>query len=416
MFRKALGAFAKRLHSTARLRLIVTLKVSAVQFLVSAGEASGDLYASGVVSHLRGMLPGTSFYGCAGPRLQALGVNPVVDASRLAVVGLAEVVLHLPRIYGEYRRLLQAAEQNRPDAALLTDSPDFHLRVARRLKALGVPVFYLVAPQVWAWRESRVKSLPKLVDRLFCLFPFEERWFRERGVDASYIGHPLATVVRRSTTREQFLERNALPADRHLVVLLPGSRVGEAIRHLPILFGAVRELRRKFPLSVLLATPKGFGSGQVLAKFREPIQSLSIKVLEDQTWDCIGHSDLALAASGTVTVEAAILGTPMVTFYKVSPISWYAARHLVKVPFLSMVNLIAEQQIVPELIQNAMTPEAIAAEATSLLADGNKADRMRAGLASVRAALTVNGDPFERAAASICASMQPAQRPVSVDA
>jgi lipid-A-disaccharide synthase len=362
------------------------------------------------------MLPGTSFYGCAGPRLQALGVNPIVDASRLAVVGLAEVVLHLPRIYGEYRRLLQSAEQNRPAAALLTDSPDFHLRVARRLKALDVPVFYLVAPQLWAWRPGRVKSLPKLVDKLFCLFPFEERWFRERGVDAVYIGHPLTSVVRRSTPREEFLDRNALPANRRLVVLLPGSRIGEVHRHLPTLFGAVRELGRKFPLSVLLATPKGFGSAQVLAKFREPIQSLSIKVLEDQTWDCIGHSDVALAASGTVTVEAAILGTPMVTFYKVSPISWYAARHLVKVPFLSMVNLIAEQQVVPELIQNAMTPGAIAAEAATLLADESKADRMRAGLASVRAALTVDSDPFERAAASICASIRPVKSTVAVDA
>jgi lipid-A-disaccharide synthase len=374
-----------------------------VQFLVSAGEASGDLYASGVVRHLRTMLPGTNFYGCAGPRLQALGVTPVVDASKLAVVGLAEVVLHLPRIYGEYRRLLQSVEQNRPDAALLTDSPDFHLRVARHLKRLGVPVFYLVAPQVWAWRQGRVKVIRKLVDKLFCLFPFEERWFRERGVDATYIGHPLAAVVRRSTSRSEFFDRNGLPRDNRTIVLLPGSRVGEATRHLPVLFDAIKDLRRKFPLSVLLATPKGFGSGELLTRFREPIESLSIKVLEDQTWDCIGHSDLALAASGTVTVEAAILGTPMVTFYKVAPLSWYAARHLVKVPFLSMVNLIAERQLVPELIQQDMMPARIVAEAASLLSNDAKADEMRAGLALVRAALTLPGDPFERAAAAICA-------------
>jgi lipid-A-disaccharide synthase len=388
---------------------VVTLVVSAVQFLVSAGEASGDLYASGVVNYLRQMLPGTSFYGCAGPRLQSEGVNPVVDASRLAVVGLAEVVRHLPRIYGEYQKLLRAASRNRPDAALLTDSPDFHLRVARRLKDMGVPVFYLVAPQVWAWRQGRVRTLRKLVDKLFCLFPFEERWFRERGVDALYIGHPLASVVRKSTTRSEFLDRNGLAAGQRTIVLLPGSRIGEAARHLPILFGAVRELRRKLPLSVLWATPKGFGASELLEKFREPIQSLSIKVLEDQTWDCIGHSDLALAASGTVTVEAAILGTPMVTFYKVSPLSWYGARHLVKVPFLSMVNLIADRQVVPELIQNAMTPESIATEAASLLSNERKASDMRTGLASVRAALTGSGDPFETAASAILASIHPAR-------
>lgn len=376
-----------------------------MQFLVSAGEASGDLYASGVVSHLRGLLPGTEFYGCAGPKLQAAGVKPVVDASALAVVGLAEVVSHLPRIYGEYRRLIHFAVENRPEAALLTDSPDFNLRVARQLKKKGVPVFYLVAPQVWAWRQGRVRAIRELVDKLFCLFPFEEKWFRERGVDATYIGHPLAKVVRRTMSRSEFLERNGLRGDQRMVVLLPGSRVGEATRHLPTLFETVRELRRKFPVAALLATPKGFGGRQVLERFREPIESLAIKVLEDQTWDCIGHSDVALAASGTVTVEAAILGTPMVTFYRVSPLSWYGARHLVKVPFLSMVNLIAGRLVVPELIQNEMTPERIAAEAVTLLTDEGRVQAMRAGLRSVREALELEGDPFLRAATSICSSL-----------
>ncbi len=388
--------------------MTVTLKALTVRVLVSAGEASGDLYASGVVAHLRSRWPDVQLFGCAGPRLQALGVEPVVDAGSLAVVGLAEVVAHLPRIYGEYRKLVRAVKENPPDAAILTDSPDFHLRLARHLKRLRIPVFYLVAPQVWAWRQGRVRSISKLVDKLFCLFPFEERWFRDRGVDATYIGHPLAFCVKAGSSRSDFLARHDLPAGRKTVVLLPGSRSGEASRHLPVLFETVRLLQQRMPISFLLATPKGFGSRHVLARFREPIASLAIKVIEDETWDCIAHSDLALAASGTVTVECAILGTPMVTFYKVTPMSWYAGRHLVKVPFLSMVNLIAERRIVPELIQNEMTPEALEAAAFELLSSEAKAEMMRDELAGVRRMLTSEGDPLERAAEMIACSSRTA--------
>lgn len=375
-----------------------------MQFLVSAGEASGDLYAAGVVRHLTGMLPGARFYGCAGPRLQALGVEPVIDASRLSVVGLAEVVSHLPRIYRDYRKLIAFARRNRPDAALLTDSPDFHLRLARHLKRLGVPVYYLVAPQVWAWRQGRVKTIRERVDKLFCLFPFEEEWFRQRGVDATYIGHPLAAIARRRLSREQFFETYGLPSNTPVLVLLPGSRAGEARRHLPDLFDAVAILRARFRLSVILATPEGFEAWGVLQHFRERVSALSIQVIENQTWDSIGHADLALAASGTVTIEAAVLGTPMVTFYKVNPLSWWAGRRLVKVPFLSMVNLIGGRQIVPELIQHDMTPAKIAAAAEQLLPGTAHAERMRGELAAVRAALSSQGDPFLHAASLIAES------------
>ena len=362
------------------------------------------MYAAGVVRHLTGMLPGARFYGCAGPGLQALGVEPVVDSSRLSVVGLAEVVSHLPRIYFEYRKLIDFARRNRPDAALLTDSPDFNLRVARQLKRLGIPVYYLVAPQVWAWRQGRVKTIRKLVDKLFCLFPFEQEWFRARGVDASYIGHPLAAVARPRYSRERFLEIHHLSRENPIVVLLPGSRAGEARRHLPVLLDAISILRGRFPLSVILATPEGFQARGIFAEFRERVSAQSIQIIENQTWDCISHADLALAASGTVTIEAAVLGTPMVTFYKVNPLSWWAGRRLVKAPFLSMVNLIAGRRIVPELIQHDMTPGKIAAAAEELLSGTAEADRMRADLASVRAALTPLNDPFRQVATVIAES------------
>lgn len=377
-----------------------------MQLLVSAGEASGDLYAAGVVTSLARRLPNLGFYGCAGPRLQAAGVKPVINAASLSVVGLAEVVGHLPRIYGEYRRLSRYAAEHPPAGALLTDSPDFHLRLARQMKDRGVPVYYLVAPQVWAWRQGRVKAIRELVDKLFCLFPFEEEWFRTRGVDATYIGHPLAYLAKVRSSRFEFLERYSLPAGRRMLVLLPGSRTGEAARHLPTLIDAVRELQKRFALTVILATPDGFSRAAALERFREPIAALSIKVIENDTWDCIGHADLALAASGTVTVEAAVLGTPMVTFYRVNSLSWMAGRRLVKVPFLSMVNLIAERQIVPELIQHDMTAPNIVAAAEQLLTDPGKTDRMRADLARVRALLTLEGNPLERAGEIIGSSLQ----------
>ena len=364
------------------------------------------MYAAGLLSRLRDRFPSAEFYGCAGPRLQALGVETVVDSSKLAVVGLAEVVGHLPRIYREYRKLLRHIRANPPRFAVLTDSPDFHLRLARHLKRMKVPVFYLVAPQVWAWRPGRVKTIRKRVDTLFCLFPFEEAWFRARGVHASYIGHPLAKTVRVTLSKQEFFQKHSLALDAQTVVLLPGSRSGEVRRHLPILLETIAILRLNFRLNVLLAVPPGFTHRANLGIFREPFRDLSIQVIEGETWDCIGHSDVALAASGTVTVETAILGTPMVTFYKVTPLTWWAGRRLVKVPFLSMVNLIADHQIVPELIQDDMTPGGIAGQAAVLLRDPHTVKRMRSDLAEVRSALTCEGDPFERAASEIVKLLQ----------
>jgi lipid-A-disaccharide synthase len=373
-----------------------------VRVLISAGEASGDMYAARLAAALRAHWPQVDFFGAAGPRLREQGVEMVVDSASLAVVGLAEVVSHLPRIYREYRKLIRAARADPPDLAILTDSPDFHLRLARRLKRMGVPVFYLVAPQVWAWRQGRVRAIRERVDKLFCLFPFEESWFRERGVDATYIGHPLASAVRPTRSREEFFAAHKLDPAAQTVVLLPGSRAGEARRHLPALLGAVEILRRQFPqLQVVLATPKTLQPRVTFASFWERFSALSIQVIEGEAWDCLAYASLALAASGTVTVEAAVLGTPMVTFYKVTPLSWWAGRRLVKVPYLSMVNLIAGRMLAPELMQDDMTAESIAAAATPLLKDLAAADAMRQGLAEVRRAITREGDPFERAAGLI---------------
>jgi lipid-A-disaccharide synthase len=369
------------------------------KILVSAGEASGDLYASLVVEELRRIYPDAEFFGCTGPRLRKAGVRTLVDAASLAVVGLLEVVAHIPRIYGEYRKLLAEADRQKPDLAILTDSPDFHLRVARRLAGRGIPVVYLVAPQVWAWRKGRIRTIRRYIQRLLCIFPFEEQFFAQERVNASYIGHPLAGIVRPSLTRDEFFRKHRLASGRPLVSVLPGSRRGEAARHLPALLDAAERLYREKALNLVLPASTTTG----VEFFRERMGRSPIKVIEGESWDAMAHADLALAASGTVTVEAALLGTPMVTFYKVTRPSWVAGKLLVKVPFYSMVNLIAGRALVPELMQEQMTGERLAAEAQRLLSDEGARREMQAGLAEIRSRLAdaAGVEPARRAAAIV---------------
>ncbi|MGB7762020.1 MAG: lipid-A-disaccharide synthase, partial [Bryobacteraceae bacterium] len=350
------------------------------KILVSAGEASGDLYASLVIAELRRAPGGMDCFGCTGPRLRAEGVRTVVDAADLAVVGVLEVVGHLPRIWREYRKLVAAARAEKPDLAILTDSPDFHLPVARRLAAQGIPVVYLVAPQAWAWRKGRVKTLRRAVTRLLCIFPFEEEFFRAAGVKTTYIGHPLAGLVKPSLSRDEFFRKHGFDPARPLISVLPGSRRGEAARHLPALVEAVRILSREEALSFVLPASVTTGAGFFLSR----VGDAPLRVIEGESWDAMAHSTLALAASGTVTVEAALLGVPMVTFYKVTTPSWLLGKLLVKVPYYSMVNLIAGRRVVPELMQGRMTGARIAQEALRLLREPDRRERMLAGLAEVR--------------------------------
>lgn len=372
-----------------------------LKILVSAGESSGDLYASGLVEALRERLPAAAFFGCAGPRMQQLGVRPVVDASSLSVVGLFEVFTHIPRIYKEFRKLCDAAERERPQLAILTDSPDFNLRVARRLKRLGIPVVYLVAPQVWAWRKGRLPSMRKLIDRLLCIFPFEEEFFRRNGIQADYIGHPLTRLVKASMSRAEFFQKHNLTEGRPLIGVLPGSRPGEIARHLAPLRDAVARIGANRPADFVLGTPLGFEAKFGRRIFERPLAESPIQIVEGETWDLAASSDVLLAASGTVTVEAALLGAPMVTFYRVSGWSWTFGRHLVDVPHLSMVNLIAENAVVPELMQNEMTGERLAGEALRLLDDHRRRDQMRLDLKRVAARLWRDQDPMSLAAAIV---------------
>lgn len=328
--------------------------------------------------------------------MQAAGVRPIIDARSISVVGLVEVVAHIPRIWREFRKLSRAIAVEKPGLAVLTDSSGFHLRLAKTLRRHGVPVVYLIAPQAWAWRQGRVRTMRATIDRLLCIFPFEKEFFEKHGVATTYIGHPLGRIVRLSLSRQEFCEKFKLPYDRPIITLLPGSRPGEVARHVPYLIDAAGRIGDRRKVTFVLALPGGFGAEQ--ANFSERIRASSIQVIEGSTWDALAHAELAVAASGTVTIEAALLGVPMVTFYRVNALTWMLGRRLVRAPFLSMVNLVAGRRIVPELMQGAMTGETIAAEAVRLLEDDVARERMRSDLAEVARKLSSDRDPMETAA------------------
>jgi lipid-A-disaccharide synthase len=377
--------------------------------LVSAGEASGDVYAAALVAELRKRDPDCHFFGCAQPRMKAEGVEAAMDASRLHVVGLVEVLRHLPGIWREYQKLLRATADRRPDFALLVDSPDFHLRLARKLRKQNVPVFYFVAPQAWAWRKSRVYTIRRNVNRLLCIFPFEEQFYRRFGVDCTFVGHPMTRLVRSTTDRQSFFHRHGLTETQPLVALLPGSRPGEIRRHLPDLTALVALTAQRRQLQFVL----GAAPEREAAFYWQHGLPESVRIVTNDTWNLIAHADVAMAASGTVATETALLGTPMVTYYRVAPMTWHLGRRLVKIPWFTMVNLVTNTGTVPELIQDQLSGAALHREMTSLLDDATRREKMKQGLLGFRRQLETSQDPIHFAVNQIEEYLKYVQNPSS---
>jgi len=375
-----------------------------MRLLVSAGEASGELYGAGLIQALKRRVPELECFGAGGERMRAAGCDTVVDARALSVVGITEVVSHLPGIYREFRRLLRAADQRKPDAAIVIDSPGFNFRVARALHQRGVPVIYYVCPQLWAWREGRVRCFHRWVKKALVIFPFEEQWYRERGVDAEYVGHPLADAPPPGISREEFAAKYGLDPARPWIALLPGSRKKEIAMNLPALAAGAGRVKGDYqfvlPAASTVERPwlddKVRGSG------------LQLTVVEGAS-AALRHARAAVVASGTATVEAALAGTPMVVVYRVSALTWALGHHLLKVPYVAMPNLIAGEQIVPELIQSDFTPEKVAEKLGEILAEGPAREKMKVALAGVSARLRPAGETgtaAERAADAVLAALR----------
>jgi lipid-A-disaccharide synthase len=427
-----------------------------LRILISAGEASGELYGAQLIEAMRRRDPSIEFFGVGGERMRAAGCDTVVDSKDLAVVGITEVVSHLPRIYARFRRLIAEADKRKPDLAIIIDAPSFNLRVARQMKRRGIPVVYYVCPQFWAWRQWRVRLLLEYVDKAFVIFPFEEKFYRDRGVDATFIGHPLASLPRLEITREEYAMKYGLAIDKPWITIMPGSRVTEVEKNLPEMLEAIHRLGDEYEFLLPVAAtidrkvlermigPSGakapslkddYGTTEVVPSRENPHSNVAkdaplewgtrqpsgakapslenasgtTKVvpshnihLVPETLPALAHSRAGIIASGTATVEAAMMGTPFVMVYRVAPLTYLIGKPTVKVPHFAMVNLIAGREVVPELVQHDFTAENVVAKLKQILTDGPAREAMLKGLTEVREALQGAASdrlsPAERAA------------------
>lgn len=366
--------------------------------MVSCGEPSGDLYAGALVAALRARDPSIDVFGFGGDHLAGAGARLIDNFQGHAVTGLTEALRVLPRSWALYKRLIRAAKEARPSALVVVDYPDFNFRLMRAIKRLRVPVIYYVCPQLWAWRPHRIKMMKLLVDRVLPIFPFEEELYRREGMDVRFVGHPLIDLVRPTQSKEAFCRKLRLDPDAPLLALLPGSRRNELERLAPVIAAAVPQIASQVPgVQFVVARAPHLDDG-LFDPFG--ISGVTLRIVDGQTDDVLQACDAVVTASGTATVQTALHGKPMVVLYKLSPMTYRMGKRLARVSMYAMVNLIAGDRIVSELIQDACTPEATSAEAVSLLTDSSRRAHMIDRLADVRAKLGGPG-ASDRAAEAI---------------
>lgn len=368
------------------------MSAHARRVLIVAGEPSGDAQAARLVQALRARAPDIRLVGATGSGLRAAGVETLVDIAELSVMGLAEVVGGAGRVVRCYRRLRAAIRaEPRPALLILVDFPDFNIALARVARSAGVPVLYYVSPQVWAWRRARIARIARRVDRMIVLFPFEEELYRAHGIDAHFVGHPLAEDVAADTSAENTRGRHGLPQVGPLVALLPGSRRKTVAYNLPVLLQAAVRLGAR--ASYAVACAPGIDRSWLAAEVEAITDGSDVRValVESDTYNVIAASDVVAVSSGTATVECALLERPMVVVYRMSPATHAVARRLVRVPYIAMPNIILGERVVPELIQKDMTPERVAEELARFLDDRDHAALVRGRLAELRRTLVVPG-------------------------
>jgi len=396
-----------------------------VKILISAGEASGEMYGAQLIESLRratahvgtaalgcpveqssaGSLPTAplpTFFGVGGDRMRAAGCDTVVDAKDLAVVGITEILSHLPKIWGLFQHLIREANRRKPDLAIVIDSPAFNWRVAREMKKRGIPTVYYVAPQFWAWRQGRVRLIRDYIDKALVIFPFEEKFYRDRGVDATFVGHPLADLPYPAIAREDYAKQFNLDPAKYWITLMPGSRVKEVRMNLAAIVESATLLGDKYEylLPVAPTLDRDF--------LKSNIGNQKI-TLVPESLPALYHSRAGIIASGTATVEAAMMNLPFVMVYRVSPLTYMLGKPRVKVPRFAMVNLIAEEEIVPELVQHDFTAPNVVAKLNEFIPEGPPRTRMIDGLAKVKSLLRAPGvqHPADRAAEIVLSMLRP---------
>jgi lipid-A-disaccharide synthase len=354
------------------------------------------MYAARLATALRARAD-VQLFGMGGPQMRAAGVEIVTDYSEVAVVGITEIVKHLPSLLRAMDRIVNEAQIRKPALAILTDFPGFHLRLARKLQRRGIRNIYYICPQFWAWRPWRANLVRRRFVKALCIFPFEEEFFRDAGVSTEFIGHPLVGEVAATKTRGQLCKELGLDPARSVVAILPGSRRAELEHHLPVLQESCARIHAKRPAQFVVAAAHAKDINSLKTGWPTGI---TVRVVAGETYNALAAADVAIVSSGTATVEAALLNAPMVVVYRVSPLTATLAKPLVRTPFFAMVNLIAEKQVVPELVQDDFTPEKVTQETIRVLQDPNARATMKEALAEVRKRLGPPG-AVERAADAI---------------
>jgi lipid-A-disaccharide synthase len=375
------------------------MTASSRELLVVAGEASGDLHGARLISELRRRVPGLTVFGLGGDEMREAGLEPVAHSSEISVVGLTEALKILPRAREIFADLLREVDRRRPGVAVLIDFPDFNLRLAKELKERGVEVVYYISPQVWAWRRGRVRTISRLVDRMLVLFPFEVDFYRGHGVDVVHVGHPLVDEV---PVLPQAWDVNGSFAGPYRVALLPGSRASEVEALLPTLLESVKRLSAVLPVEARIIRAPTIPLEMVDEAVE--LAGAQVEIIEEDRFAAVADSHLALCASGTATLEVGLLGTPMIMVYRLARWTYAFARLVIRLPNVSLVNLVLGRRVVPELIQGEANPERIASEAARLLTDAGERRRMREALAEVRGRLG-EGGASRRAAAEVAAML-----------
>lgn len=358
---------------------------SGKRVLLVAGEASGDLHGSHLVRALRERDSALEISAVGGEALKREGAKIIFDVARIAGMGLTELAGNLTSLWRAYSQVKKNLREQRPSLLILIDFPDFNLRVARVAKRLGVPVLYYISPQVWAWRKRRIAEIARLADRVAVVFPFEAPLYEQAGVKVEFVGHPLLDVARASRPREETLARLGLDPSKQTIALLPGSRRREVAYHLPVMIEAAEMLSKEMALQFILVRASTVGRDSLERSLSGA--SVGVSLSDGDAYNVLHACDLAWTASGTATLETALMLRPMVIVYRLSRMTYALARRLVRVDFIGMANIIAGEKVVPELIQNEVTAEKIAAESRAILGDRELRERMISKLSEVRAKL-----------------------------
>ena len=374
--------------------------------MLVAGERSGEVYGAQLAIALQDRLNDPELFGCGGEAMRLAGVETIVDAHELSMAGITEVLSGLPRAYRAFHALLDEADRRKPQLAVLIDFPDFNLRLAKQLKKRKIRVVYFVSPQVWAWRRGRLKQIKSRIDKMLCIFDFEEAIYREAGIPVEYVGHPLVDLVRPHLTREAFFAKVGLDPAVPTVALLPGSREKEVCYTLPTMLDAATRLTLTRNLQFVVAVAPSLDPGWLEKALLECyVGRATVRAAVHATYDALQHSELAVVASGTATLEATLRERPMVVVYRVSPVTWFLGKFLVDVPFYSMVNILAKKPIVLELMQHDFTASNLAARVEYLLDHPEARREMVEELRAVKPRLG-QGGAIERAADAVLALLQ----------